>query len=176
MLTLSFVNSQASPRIRFNKDGTLLAVSANENGIKILANTDGIRLLRTFDNLSFDASRTSEAVTKVTLLEIFCALSCIGIFETKNMWSISCLTCQYLLQPSVSPISAAAAAATSAGLSDRNSSVVTIAGMVCSILYLCHVCTPCLQLVVHYHEIQYISICSFLCFVYKKIELLYSHV
>ncbi|WJX57342.1 RNA polymerase II associated Paf1 complex subunit Tpr1 [Trifolium repens] len=28
----------ASPRIRFNKEGSLLAVSANENGIKILAN------------------------------------------------------------------------------------------------------------------------------------------
>ncbi|XP_031251654.1 topless-related protein 1 [Pistacia vera] len=51
----------ASPRIRFNKDGSLLAVSANENGIKILANSDGMRLLRTFENLSYDASRTSEA-------------------------------------------------------------------------------------------------------------------
>ncbi|CAA0827353.1 Protein TOPLESS [Striga hermonthica] len=50
----------ASPRIRFNKDGTLLAVSANENGIKILANGDGLRLLRTFENLAFDASRASE--------------------------------------------------------------------------------------------------------------------
>ncbi|KAF4387713.1 hypothetical protein G4B88_004040 [Cannabis sativa] len=54
----------ASPRLRFNKDGSLLAVSANENGIKILANTDGIRLLRTFENLSYDASRASEAVAK----------------------------------------------------------------------------------------------------------------
>ncbi|XP_031739793.1 protein TOPLESS [Cucumis sativus] len=44
----------ACPRIRFNKDGTLLAVSGNENGIKILANVDGMRLLRTFDSLSND--------------------------------------------------------------------------------------------------------------------------
>nr|XP_043635413.1 protein TOPLESS-like [Erigeron canadensis] len=52
----------ASPRIRFNKDGALLAVSSNENGIKILANSDGLRLLRTFENLSYDAaSRTPEA-------------------------------------------------------------------------------------------------------------------
>ncbi|KAL9460186.1 hypothetical protein AB3S75_000964 [Citrus x aurantiifolia] len=50
----------ASPRIRFNKDGCLLAVSTNDNGIKILATSDGIRLLRTFENLSYDASRTSE--------------------------------------------------------------------------------------------------------------------
>ncbi|KAG2723162.1 hypothetical protein I3760_02G158700 [Carya illinoinensis] len=85
----------ASPRIRFNKDGTLLAVSSNENGIKVLANTDGIRLLRTFETLSYDASRTSEAVAK----------------------------------PTINPISAAAAAATSAGLADRGVSVVAIAGM-----------------------------------------------
>ncbi|KAH9667180.1 protein TOPLESS [Citrus sinensis] len=50
----------ASPRIRFNKDGCLLAVSTNDNGIKILATSDGIRLLRTFENLAYDASRTSE--------------------------------------------------------------------------------------------------------------------
>ncbi|KAM7254034.1 hypothetical protein ACFE04_031716 [Oxalis oulophora] len=51
----------ASPRIRFNKDGSLLAVSANENGIKILSNTEGIRLLRTFENHSYEASRAPES-------------------------------------------------------------------------------------------------------------------
>ncbi|KAG2723160.1 hypothetical protein I3760_02G158700 [Carya illinoinensis] len=91
----------ASPRIRFNKDGTLLAVSSNENGIKVLANTDGIRLLRTFETLSYDASRTSEAVAK----------------------------------PTINPISAAAAAATSAGLADRGVSVVAIAGMISRLIY-----------------------------------------
>ncbi|KAM7256890.1 hypothetical protein ACFE04_012631 [Oxalis oulophora] len=50
----------ASPRIRFNKDGSLLAVSANENGIKILANAEGLRLLRSFENHSYDASRAPE--------------------------------------------------------------------------------------------------------------------
>ncbi|XP_074563164.1 protein TPR3-like [Curcuma longa] len=55
----------ASPRIRFNKEGTLLAVSTHDNGIKILANGDGLRLLRTFENRSFDASRAvSETATK----------------------------------------------------------------------------------------------------------------
>lgn len=44
-----------------------MAVSANDNGIKILANSDGIRLLRTFENLSYDASRASESVAKVAL-------------------------------------------------------------------------------------------------------------
>lgn len=62
--------SQASPRIRFNKDGSLLAVSTNDNGIKILVNSDGLRLLRTIENLSYDASRAPEAL-KVADLEIF---------------------------------------------------------------------------------------------------------
>ncbi|CAN1761625.1 Protein TOPLESS [Linum perenne] len=58
----------ASPRIRFNKDGTLLAVSGNDNVIKVLANNDGTRLLRTFENLSYDTSRASEAVSKVFVM------------------------------------------------------------------------------------------------------------
>ncbi|KAL3835512.1 hypothetical protein ACJIZ3_010248 [Penstemon smallii] len=62
----------ASPRIRFNKDGTLLAVSANENGIRILANNDGVRLLRTTENLAFDASRASES-TKPMVSQIAAA-------------------------------------------------------------------------------------------------------
>ncbi|XP_022755149.1 topless-related protein 4-like [Durio zibethinus] len=48
---------QPSPCIRFNKEGTLLAVSTDDNGIKVLANSDGIRLLRMVENRSFDASR-----------------------------------------------------------------------------------------------------------------------
>ncbi|KAG7021233.1 Topless-related protein 4 [Cucurbita argyrosperma subsp. argyrosperma] len=53
----------ASPCIRFNKDGNLLAVSTNDNGIKILANAEGIRILRTVENRTFDAaaSRVSSA-------------------------------------------------------------------------------------------------------------------
>lgn len=43
-----------------------MAVSANDNVVKILANTDGLRLLRTFDGRSFDASRgVLEAASKV---------------------------------------------------------------------------------------------------------------
>ncbi|XP_008456943.1 topless-related protein 4-like isoform X1 [Cucumis melo] len=51
----------ASPCIRFNKDGVLLAVSTNDNGIKILANAEGIRMLRTVENRTFDASRVASA-------------------------------------------------------------------------------------------------------------------
>ncbi|XVF35630.1 hypothetical protein REPUB_Repub18cG0162700 [Reevesia pubescens] len=46
----------ASPRIRFNKEGSLLAVSANDNKIKILATVDGLRLMRTYETHSHIAS------------------------------------------------------------------------------------------------------------------------
>ncbi|CAN1215376.1 Topless-related protein 4 [Linum perenne] len=59
-------NLQASPCIRFNKEGILLAVSTSDNSVKILANSDGIRLLKTVENRTFDASRaTSAAIVKV---------------------------------------------------------------------------------------------------------------
>ncbi|XP_030954605.1 topless-related protein 4-like [Quercus lobata] len=54
----------ASPCIRFNKEGILLAVSTNDNGVRILANADGIRLLRTVENRTFDASRVASAAVK----------------------------------------------------------------------------------------------------------------
>ncbi|XP_039019288.1 topless-related protein 1-like [Hibiscus syriacus] len=47
----------ANPRIRFNKEGSLLAVSANENKIKILATVDGLRLMRTYETHSHVAPR-----------------------------------------------------------------------------------------------------------------------
>ncbi|XP_047313199.1 topless-related protein 4-like isoform X2 [Impatiens glandulifera] len=62
----------ASPCVRFNKDGMLLAVSANENGIKILANSDGIRLLRSIESRSFDAPKVgSPAVVKAPTMGSF---------------------------------------------------------------------------------------------------------
>eukprot|EP00246_Nothoceros_aenigmaticus_P004019 TRINITY_DN1530_c0_g2_i1.p1 TRINITY_DN1530_c0_g2~~TRINITY_DN1530_c0_g2_i1.p1 ORF type:complete len:664 (+),score=128.44 TRINITY_DN1530_c0_g2_i1:208-1992(+) len=47
----------ASPRLRFNKEGSLLAVTAADNGIKILANADGMRLVRAFESRAFENSR-----------------------------------------------------------------------------------------------------------------------
>ncbi|KAF3450894.1 hypothetical protein FNV43_RR06983 [Rhamnella rubrinervis] len=47
----------ASPCIRFNKEGMLLAVSTSDNGIKILANADGLRLLLPIEGHAADASR-----------------------------------------------------------------------------------------------------------------------
>ncbi|GER44119.1 transducin family protein / WD-40 repeat family protein [Striga asiatica] len=42
----------ASPCIRFSKEGSLLAVSTSENGIKILANPEGVRLMRSMESRS----------------------------------------------------------------------------------------------------------------------------
>ncbi|KAK0571561.1 hypothetical protein LWI29_018147 [Acer saccharum] len=62
----------ASPCIRFNKEGILLAISTNDNGVKILANADGIRLLRTVENRSFDPSRVAPvAVVKAPAIGTF---------------------------------------------------------------------------------------------------------
>ncbi|KAK1303545.1 Topless-related protein 1 [Acorus calamus] len=47
----------ASPRLRFNKEGSLLAVTTSDNGIKILANSDGQRLIRMLDSRAFEGSR-----------------------------------------------------------------------------------------------------------------------
>ncbi|KAL9232013.1 hypothetical protein vseg_007163 [Gypsophila vaccaria] len=48
----------ASPCIRFNKDGILLAVSTGDNGIKVLASTDGVRLVRSIES-RMDSSRAA---------------------------------------------------------------------------------------------------------------------
>ncbi|VAI41235.1 unnamed protein product [Triticum turgidum subsp. durum] len=42
------------PRLRFNKEGNLLAVTTLENGFKILANTDGLRSLLAFGRQPFN--------------------------------------------------------------------------------------------------------------------------
>ncbi|GMY35822.1 topless-related protein 4-like [Fagus crenata] len=61
----------ASPCIRFNKEGILLAVSTNDNSVKILANADGIRLLRTMESRTFDASRVASAAVKAPTIATF---------------------------------------------------------------------------------------------------------
>ncbi|XP_022719481.1 topless-related protein 3-like isoform X2 [Durio zibethinus] len=46
------------PRVRFNKEGNLLAVTTADNGFKILANSVGLRSLRAIETSSFDPLRT----------------------------------------------------------------------------------------------------------------------
>lgn len=51
---------QASPCIRFSKEGALLAVSTSENGIKVLANAEGIRLMRYVENRAGATSKVKK--------------------------------------------------------------------------------------------------------------------
>ncbi|XP_070669772.1 topless-related protein 1 isoform X1 [Malus domestica] len=54
----------ASPCIRFNKEGSLLAVSANDCKVKILATMDGLQLMRTIENHSTIATRNGSETAK----------------------------------------------------------------------------------------------------------------
>ncbi|KAL5568176.1 hypothetical protein UlMin_024751 [Ulmus minor] len=59
----------ASPRLRFNKEGSLLAVTSNDNGIKILGNNDGLRLIRMLENRAIEKNRgPSEPMNSKPLL------------------------------------------------------------------------------------------------------------
>ncbi|KAM3329839.1 hypothetical protein ACQJBY_026704 [Aegilops geniculata] len=59
---LTFIDADGGlpglPRLRFNKEGNLLAVTTVDNGFKILANSDGLRSLRAFGNRPFEAFRS----------------------------------------------------------------------------------------------------------------------
>nr|XP_016470779.1 PREDICTED: protein TPR2-like isoform X1 [Nicotiana tabacum] len=52
----------ASPRLRFNKEGSLLALTTSDNGIKVLANTDGQQMLRMLESRAFEGSRALSEV------------------------------------------------------------------------------------------------------------------
>lgn len=62
-----FAHFKASPCVRFNKDGTLLAVFAKENRIKILANDSSPKLQQASENTSFASSSLSEILSKVSI-------------------------------------------------------------------------------------------------------------
>ncbi|XP_027366106.1 topless-related protein 3-like isoform X6 [Abrus precatorius] len=49
---------QGLPRLRFNKEGNILAVTTVDNGFKILANATGLRSLRTIETPAFEALRS----------------------------------------------------------------------------------------------------------------------
>ncbi|XP_044477913.1 protein TOPLESS-RELATED PROTEIN 2-like isoform X1 [Mangifera indica] len=59
----------ASPRLRFNKEGSLLAVTTSDSGIKILANSDGLRLIRMLESRAIDKNRVpSEPINSKPLI------------------------------------------------------------------------------------------------------------
>jgi len=59
---------QALPRLRFNKEGNLLAVTTVDNGFKILANADGLRTLRSFGSRPFEAFRPQYEASSMKVL------------------------------------------------------------------------------------------------------------
>ena len=51
---------QSLPRLRFNKEGNLLAVTTADHGFKILANAVGLKTLKAFESASsFEGIRPS---------------------------------------------------------------------------------------------------------------------
>ncbi|KAJ1443545.1 WD40/YVTN repeat-like-containing domain superfamily [Sesbania bispinosa] len=54
---------QSLPRLKFNKEANLLAVTTKDSGLKILANSDGIKYLRAIEARSYEASK-APVVTK----------------------------------------------------------------------------------------------------------------
>ncbi|THU43854.1 hypothetical protein C4D60_Mb02t01190 [Musa balbisiana] len=53
------------PRLRFNKEGNLLAVTTVDNGFKILANADGLRILRSFGSRSLEPFRAQHEASPI---------------------------------------------------------------------------------------------------------------
>lgn len=124
---------QASPRIRFNKEGSLLAVTTSDNGIKILANSDGQRLIRMLEGRTFEGSRIPEQINaKVSFI-----LHLYGI-DTNYLFA-SCSNacfCPLLMQPPiVGQLASVASVSTSlGGLLGRQDQVipaVSMPGLVC---------------------------------------------
>lgn len=61
---------QSLPRLRFNKEGNLLAVTTVDNGFKILANAEGLRALRAFGNRSFEAFRVQYEASPMKVIPL----------------------------------------------------------------------------------------------------------
>ncbi|XP_071737370.1 protein TOPLESS-RELATED PROTEIN 2-like isoform X2 [Rutidosis leptorrhynchoides] len=57
----------ARPKLRFNKEGSLLAVTTSDNGIKILANGDGQRMLRMLESRAYEGSRAFSETLKPSI-------------------------------------------------------------------------------------------------------------
>lgn len=57
----------ARPRLRFNKEGSLLAATTSDNGIKILANGDGQRMLRMLESRAYEGSRAFSDTVKPSI-------------------------------------------------------------------------------------------------------------
>lgn len=61
VLILSFCMFQSLPRLRFNREGNLLAVTTADGGFKILANAVGLKMFKVNES-------TESAVIKVAMI------------------------------------------------------------------------------------------------------------
>ncbi|KFK27551.1 hypothetical protein AALP_AA8G398300 [Arabis alpina] len=75
------------PRVRFNKEGNLLAVTTADNGFKILANGDGLRTLRVMEARSFEASRASTEMKVSTSAMVSNISPAVGKMEQMDIGS-----------------------------------------------------------------------------------------
>uniref|UniRef100_A0A8R7UN63 Uncharacterized protein n=1 Tax=Triticum urartu TaxID=4572 RepID=A0A8R7UN63_TRIUA len=64
------------PRLRFNKEGNLLAVNTVDSGFKILANTDGLRSLPAFGNVPSEVFRSPYEASEMKVSTYFSAFYC----------------------------------------------------------------------------------------------------
>lgn len=88
----------ASPRLRFNKEGSLLAVTTSDNGIKILASSDGLRLIRMLESRAIDKSRSpSEPINSKPLI-----VNALGSVANVSSGFASSLEHSDRIQPAVS--------------------------------------------------------------------------
>ena len=83
---------QSLPRLRFNKEGNILAVTTMDNGFKILANASGLRSLRTIETPAFEALRSpieSTPIKVVIQFKILLVSQCLD----QNMYVLLYFVC-----------------------------------------------------------------------------------
>lgn len=68
IIKLGVWSLQNLPRLRFNKEGNLLAVTTGDSGIKILANAAGMRSLRSVEAPPFEALRSAPEPAAIKVL------------------------------------------------------------------------------------------------------------
>lgn len=73
VLILSFCTFQSLPRLRFNREGNLLAVTTADDGFKILANAVGLKMFKVNES-------TESAVIKVAMIFSVCFFSYYQLF------------------------------------------------------------------------------------------------
>ncbi|KAE8678115.1 Topless-related protein 2 [Hibiscus syriacus] len=77
------------PRVKFNKEGNLLAVTTADNGFKILANAVGIGSLRATETSTFDPLRTPILSAGIKLFIIQIGIGFSSVFHAYDVLAIA---------------------------------------------------------------------------------------